>query len=142
MPLFFVYLYAMQKPIILRIKPRPAPRPRLGKNGAYNPSWYTQYKKDIVKMILSHNIKKKDYAVLYVVLGLPYPKTVKGGESKRIEGYPHRGHSGDTDNYIKGVKDAIQQSGIIEDDCQIYSETCTKVYTRTTGYILFFLEEM
>lgn len=129
----------MQKPEILRIKPRPAPRPRLGKNGAYNPSWYTQYKKDLVILIKSLHIEKKDYNSLYVVFGLPYPKQVKGGQDNKIEAAPHRIHSGDADNFMKGIKDAIQQAGIIEDDCQIFFETSCKVWTKTEGYIQFFL---
>lgn len=113
----------------------------MGKNGAYNPSWYTQYKKDIVNLLKSHNIPKKDYSILNVIFGLPYPKKVIGGEKAKIEGLPHRGHSGDTDNYMKGVKDAIENAGLFSNDCQIFSETTTKVFTRTSGYIIIFLQE-
>ncbi len=129
----------MKEPIILRIKPRPAPRPRLGKNGTYNPSWYTKYKKDLVLMIKSYHIELKDYSKLNVIFGIPYPKVVVGGEKNRIEGVPRRDHTGDADNYMKGIKDAIEQSGIIKDDCQIYFETSCKLYTKTEGYIQFFL---
>jgi Holliday junction resolvase RusA-like endonuclease len=130
----------MEEPVILRIKPRPAPRPRLGKNGAYNESWYTKYKKDLIFLLKSAKIPlHKKYNELYVVFGLPYPKTVKGGQKMKIEGAPHFSDSGDVDNFTKGIKDALQQAGIIENDCMIYHESCTKLWTCTDGYIRIFL---
>jgi Holliday junction resolvase RusA-like endonuclease len=130
----------MKEPIRLMIKPRAAPRPRLGKNGAYNESWYTQYKKDIVILIKQAKIPKGDYSQLYAIFGMPYPQVVKGGNKMKIEGLPHRIHSGDTDNITKGLKDAIQNAGLVEDDCSIYLNCCSKLWTKTGGYIEFYLE--
>lgn len=131
----------MLNPEILHITPRPAPRPRLGKYGAYNESWYTKYKKDITILLKGLHIPKKDYAKLEVRFGMPYPKTVKGGEKNKIEGMPHRINSGDVDNLLKPLKDAMQDVGILQNDCQIYYEAGCKVWTNTTGYIMFFLQE-
>lgn len=129
----------MKEPLVIRIKPRPSPRPRLGKHGAYNPSWYTAYKKELVGVIKGANIPKKEYSELYVVFGLPYPKNVIGGKKEKIEAKPNVSGSGDLDNFIKGIKDAITQAQIINDDCQIYIERSCKVWTNTEGYIKFIL---
>ena len=123
----------------IKITPRPAPRPRLGKYGAYNESWYTSYKKELILKIKTSGLAKLDYSILYIQFGLPYPKTVKGGEKMRIEGAPHRNDNGDVDNFIKPVKDALQQSGLINNDCQFYLVCGEKTYTKSSGFIFFAL---
>ena len=135
----------MIQPLHIPIKPRPAPRPRFGRDKrgnvrTYNHSWYTKYKEALTLTIKSANIPKKDYSKLYVTIGIPYPKHIKGGQKAKIEALPHRKASGDTDNFVKGIKDAIEQAGVLTNDCQIYYEVVCKVWTKTDGYIEFFLK--
>lgn len=127
---------------IVKIVPRPTPRPRLGKNGAYNESWYTKYKNDIVVQLNTSKFKKQcsDYGTLFIRFGMPYPKIVKGGIKAKIESRPHQTNSGDLDNLTKGVKDALQKAGILVNDCQIYCEFVSKVWTNSKGYITIKLE--
>ena len=125
--------------IYLEIKPRPAPRPRLGRNGAYNESWYTSYKKDLILLLKAQRIPVADYKEIHVIFGMPYPQVVKGGQKMKIEGLPHRSDSGDVDNLLKPIKDALQQAGTLVNDCQIYHSPSMKLWTKTSGYIHFFL---
>jgi len=133
----------MKESIILRIKPRPTPRPKFNSytKTAYNPTWYTNYKKELIVLILQQKrlIPKKDYHEIHVRFGVPYPKQVKGGKKMKIEGLPNVEGNGDVDNYIKGIKDALEQAGVFTNDCQVYFDCAAKVNTCTNGYIEFIL---
>ena len=39
----------------------------------------------------------------------------------------------DTDNLQKGLKDAMTKLGWWKDDCQVFSEHVTKIYSRVPG---------
>lgn len=121
------------------IVPMPTPRPRVGKHGAYNTPKYTQYKRDLGFLLKALHIPKDDYGVLYATFAFPFPKTVKGGEKAKIEYLPMRDKC-DCDNLSKGLMDALESVGIIEDDRQIYELHVSKLRTNTGGYIKFRLE--
>ena len=133
---------------IIYICPKPTPRPRVKtifKNGkrincTYYPPEYQLYKDNLCLMLKQLRIDPKDYTTLWVSFGIPYPKTVKGGNKQRIEGKKHL-QKPDLDNFLKGLKDGLTQSGtLLTDDSTICEIHASKVFTNTTGYIKFLLE--
>ena len=114
----------------LLITPMPTPRPRLSKFGVYNPTEYTNYKKSLIALLKYSGIKKDDYDYLEVRFYFPYAKNTP--KKNLIEGYPLRSKC-DTDNLTKGLKDALEQGGFIEDDRQICGEYCAKYYTTSSA---------
>ena len=133
---------------IINICPKPTPRPRVKniiKNGkrinlTYYPGEYQSYKDLLCIKMKQLSIEPKDYTILWVSFGIPYPKTVKGGKKERIEGKKHL-QKPDLDNFLKGLKDSLTQSGILlTDDSTICEIHASKVWTNTEGYIKFLLE--
>lgn len=88
-------------------------------------------------LIKATNIQKDDYDYIHARFFFPYPKAT--AQKRRIEGYPMRIKC-DLDNLTKGLKDALEQGGIIEDDRQICAEFCEKYYTTGEPRIEFELE--
>lgn len=132
----------------LNIKPKPTPRPRVktvlkhGKriNCTYYPEEYQKYKDELCLTLKSLSIVPRDYCVLYVVFGVPYPKTVVGGNKNKIESKLHK-QKPDLDNLLKGLKDGLTQSGVLAtDDSTICIVHASKLWTNSEGYIDFLLE--
>jgi Holliday junction resolvase RusA-like endonuclease len=131
----------------INICPKPTPRPRVKsiiKNGkkinlTYYPSPYMKYKKDLCWLIKGLKIPNKDYKILWATFGVPYPKTIKGGEKSKIESQPLR-NKFDCDNVLKGLMDALEDAQVLSNDNQIYIIHVCKLRTKTTGYINFSLE--
>jgi len=95
------------------VTPKPTPRPRLGKNGVYNPSTYTKYKNNLVKWISLLKIPRKDYDMIWAKFFIPYPKNTS--KKKLIDKYPLK-EVFDCDNVIKGLCDALEQAKVINND--------------------------
>jgi Holliday junction resolvase RusA-like endonuclease len=122
----------------LPIDPYPTSRPRLGKGGAYNAPKYTKYKNNLIILIKSLHIPKNDYSYVRINFFFPYPKTT--AKKDRIENAPMR-YKYDIDNLIKAIFDALQQSGVLEDDRIISGVYAEKLFTTNQqGYIEFELE--
>jgi Holliday junction resolvase RusA-like endonuclease len=122
----------------LPIDPYPTSRPRLGKHGAYNTSKYTKYKNDLILLMKSLHIPKEDYSYVRIHFYFPYPSSTP--KKDRIEKAPMR-YKYDVDNLIKAIFDALQQSGIVEDDRVISGVYAEKLFTTNQqGYIEFELE--
>lgn len=108
----------------LPIDPYPTSRPRLGKNGnTYNTAKYTKYKSNLIILMKSLHIPKNDYSYVRIHFYFPYPKAT--AQKDRIQNAPMR-YKYDVDNLIKAIFDALQQSGIVEDD-RIISGVCGKI---------------
>lgn len=95
--------------VVFNIAPVPCPRPRIGRFGAYYPPKYNRF--------------KKEFATLLENMKLPEPRTTPC--SVYLEFVCHRPAKpanpfpiGDTDNYIKSVKDAVQGEAWFADDKQ------------------------
>lgn len=123
----------------LPIDPYPTSRPRLGKNGnTYNTSKYTKYKSNLIILMKSLHIPKNDYSYVRIHFYFPYPKAT--AQKDRIQNAPMR-YKYDVDNLIKAIFDALQQSGIVEDDRIISGVYAEKLFTTNEqGYIEFELE--
>jgi len=121
------------------IAPKPTPRPRVGKFGTTYPPAYRQYKKDLNWLVKALRVPKKDYAVLHVEFGFPYAKSTP--KKDRIEGKPMRVKC-DLDNTEKGIMDALEKMGVLDNDAQICGKLSSKCWTNTGGYIRFSLYEL
>ena len=106
------------------IKPRPTPRPR-GKAGqkAYYPKDYQSYKDELEWLIKQAwmEAKKtetvKPYAVHITVYKDRFDVSIRNSWRERD------GVRGDLDNIQKGVVDALQAVGVIEDDRFVHEMT-------------------
>jgi len=117
------------------LPPKPTPRPRLGKYGAYNKSDYTKYKNDMIILVKSLNIPREDYCHLSARFLFPYPK--KTSKKNRKEFAPIRNKC-DLDNLVKGLMDVLEKTDVINNDRQFSSLFLEKRYTlRERGSIEF-----
>jgi Holliday junction resolvase RusA-like endonuclease len=122
----------------LDIEGYPCQRPRLGKNGAYNPAKYTKHKNDLIILMKSLNIPKKNYKAVKLAFYFPYPKSTP--LKKRIDLAPMN-YKYDIDNLIKSFFDALQQSGVITDDRTICGVYAIKLFSvENKGWIEFDIE--
>jgi len=116
----------------------PTPRPRFGKNGAYNTTKYSKYKKAIIFFLSELKIPVGDYDYIHAKFFVPYPKSTP--KKTLIDNYPLR-QCFDCDNVIKGLCDALQDAKIIEDD-RLFSSMFVEKYrtTQAEGRIEFELQ--
>lgn len=97
--------------------PIPAPRPRSGRHGVYNPSHYTVYKRALAEAIRS--------AYPDVVASVPSErekcrtKWLATNRYHLVVTVYRAKRTGDWDNYAKTVCDALQDAGVIGNDNQI-----------------------
>jgi len=108
---------------VIEITPMGAPRPRVTRNGTYNPTRYTNYKRAIA--LQCRHIKKHDGPVkLTLAFQFRYPKS--WSKKRKAETHYHASKP-DTDNLIKGIKDAL--NGIAyRDDAQVVHVEAIKYY--------------
>ncbi|UCD07280.1 MAG: RusA family crossover junction endodeoxyribonuclease [Candidatus Aenigmatarchaeota archaeon] len=92
----------------------------------YYPAKYGKYKEALALMIQAKGIPKEDYGEIRAIFYLPYPKRTP--KYKRVEGSPHRVKP-DTDNFAKGLLDALEIAGVLKNDSQIYATFFSKFYT-------------
>lgn len=118
--------------IYINIRPTPAPRPRVTKNGTYNPANYTKYKRDIAeasKGIFEHSQKPMHLHCYF------YFKIPKSWNKQQKQDPPHHTSKPDVDNLLKGIKDAL--NGIAyKDDSQIVSVFALKKYEENDGVFI------
>jgi Holliday junction resolvase RusA-like endonuclease len=111
---------------ILDIEGKPTPRPRFNGRVAYMPKSYNDYQKKLVILIQEKNLKKGDFCRINITFHFMYPKSTP--KYKLIDGLPLRTNF-DTDNLAKGVMDAIEKAGLVEDDRQLYQLKVDKYRT-------------
>ena len=112
--------------IIIPIKPKPAPRPRVTRRGAYNPKEYTDYKSIIglaykAKFGAEKSTKPITLAVEFI---FKYPKS--WSKKKKDETLYHTSKP-DVDNLVKSIKDALNGIAYI-DDSQVWNIQASKRY--------------
>jgi Holliday junction resolvase RusA-like endonuclease len=118
--------------VVLNIEPRPAPRPRVTRWGAYNDPRYTAYKELIAKEIKQvMKISKlsiiKDAISLNLEFHIAIPKSYTKKQKQDLIG-KFKTSKPDIDNYIKGVMDALNGVCWI-DDAQVCQITAVKHYS-------------
>jgi Holliday junction resolvase RusA-like endonuclease len=121
---------------------RPAPRPRVDRGRAHNPSWYTCQKRKLARDLarLVPPLGEGETAVTIDVL-LPRPKShwCKAGLAASAPAWPPA-RAGDVDNLAKAVLDALVVGGVLPDDSQVVDLTVRKAYaprSREPGFRLW-----
>lgn len=124
--------------VFINIRPKPAPRPRVTKNGTYNAGDYTKYKKEISvagKEVFELSSKPLH---LYVAFFFEVPKSWT--KAKKASN-PFHVSKPDVDNLIKGIKDAL--NGIAyKDDSQVVSVFALKQYAENDGVFIQLKEKI
>ena len=105
--------------IKIPIKPKPAPRPRLGRYGVYNLQSYTDYKDDLRQYFNCIDIIDNQPIFLDVTFYMPFPKSYTKKQRMTLLG-KHCIIKPDIDNLVKGVMDAML--GCVYHDDNIVAE--------------------
>ena len=111
---------------MLDIAGMPTPRPRFNGKFAYMPKTYNDYQKSLVALIHEIGIEKRDYCRIKMTFHFSYPKSTP--KYKRLDGAPLRSKF-DCDNLAKGVMDALEKAGVVDDDRQFYQVKVDKYRT-------------
>ncbi len=124
--------------VFINIRPKPAPRPRVTKNGAYNDGAYTKYKRDIALICKSKFELSTEALHLHVCF---YFKIPKSWTKARKENPPFHTSRPDVDNLVKSIKDAL--NGVAyKDDSQIVSAFALKQYAENDGVFIQLKEKI
>ncbi len=111
--------------ILIKIRPKAAPRPRVTRNGTYNPKGYTDYKKAI-SIISKTKFEVKETALKMKIEF--FFKVPKSWSKVKKENIPHHTSKPDVDNLVKSIKDAL--NGVAyKDDSQVISVFARKQYS-------------
>jgi Holliday junction resolvase RusA-like endonuclease len=123
--------------------PTPNIKPRTTRNfiGVYQPigQWYYAILQEFTKLTKLEGFEKLD-GPLYLNCKFYFQRPKKhyktnGELNPKYATFWHTSKP-DTDNLLKGLKDAITKSGYIFDDAQICHETSLKIYSETPKTII------
>lgn len=119
------------KSTFIKIKPKPAPRPRVTRNGTYNDKSYTEYKNAIKLAYISVHGKTQNTNPIMMVLEFFF-ETPKSWSKKKKEDAKWHISRPDADNLSKSIKDAL--NGVAyKDDSQVCFLQVRKQYARFNG---------
>ena len=119
--------------IFVPIKPMPAPRPRVTRNGTHNPTDYTIYKR-AVGMIARRRFRRPEEGPVAMHIDFLF-EVPKSWSKKRKAAAKWHTSRPDIDNLQKGIKDAL--NGIAyKDDSQVCQVTARKQYADRSGIII------
>jgi Holliday junction resolvase RusA-like endonuclease len=120
-------------------EPVPFQRPRFNGRFAFNDTRYSAYKKDLATAVQKECRGQ--------ITPAPEPNTkarslfLNTNRYKlRVRAYRSR-NTGDVDNFVKTVLDALQDSGVIADDCQVDKIIGEKFIDKVCPRISFLLEQ-
>lgn len=115
--------------IFIPIKPMPAPRPRVTRNGTYNDPKYTNYKKAIALYCQIHfGVSEKPIA-MHLIFLFDIPKS--WSKQKKQDAIWHTSRP-DIDNLQKGVMDSLNGIAYV-DDAQVCYLSVKKQYAEVAG---------
>lgn len=122
--------------VFIEIKPKAAPRPRVTRNGTYNPKSYTDYKKAIALISKTKFKKSSEPLKMHIDFFFKIPKSWSKVKKENI---PHHTSRPDIDNLIKSIKDAL--NGVAyDDDSQVVSIFARKQYADRDGVLIEIIE--
>lgn len=114
----------------------PAPRPRVTRNGTYNDPKYTNYKKAIALYCQRHFEVSDKPIAMHLIFLFDIPKSWNKAKKDRAIWHTSRP---DSDNLVKGVKDAL--NGIAySDDAQVCYVSAKKQYAEVSGIEIEIIE--
>lgn len=106
---------------LLRIDPKPCPRPRVALRGrvpvAYYPADYQKWKEEARCALAYEGVPLQGPLRVTIQCQVKRPKTTKLPAPKP-----------DIDNYVKSVLDAMTQAGVWEDDTQVVQVLADKMW--------------
>lgn len=115
--------------IDLALEPVSCPRPRISKWGVYYPSIYKQFQKQTKEELLKYkDALESNDAPMHIVFTFVFKRPKYMYNKKYSSSRIIHTKKPDLDNLVKAVNDALQSSGIIKDDSQIYAFTAMKYY--------------
>ena len=124
---------SMAESYILDITPRPAPRPIRSRGVIRMPSWYKDYKGNVIDALREEGVRGgPDVFGLIIQSFFKYPKSTK--PSGLVEGQ-FTSINKDLDNLSKGVLDALQDGRFIGNDKQIAFLISAKMRTIQSPHI-------
>lgn len=110
------------------MKPFPAPRPRLGRNGTYNPKNYTKYKKDFLTEAKKQCKTYYEGAIrLEAIFFMEIPASTSKKKREQLIGEYHIKRP-DADNLLKTIKDSLNGT-FYKDDSQVCEVKMMKIYS-------------
>jgi Holliday junction resolvase RusA-like endonuclease len=125
-----------QTKLFIPIKPIPAPRPRVTRHGTYNDPKYTNYKKAIA-LYCQHYFGVSDKPIaMHVIFLFGIPKSWSKQKKEAIIWHTSRP---DSDNLLKGIKDALNGIAYI-DDAQVCYVSAKKQYAENEGIEIEIIE--
>ena len=125
--------------IFIKIKPKPAPRPHVTRNGTYNNKDYTDYKRVIAQTYRARHGKSLNTNPIAMKLDFFF-EVPKSWSNKKKENAKWHVSRPDTDNLVKSIKDAL--NGVAyKDDSQVCHLQARKQYAEFSG-VRIEIEEM
>jgi len=124
--------------LFIQIRPKPAPRPRVTRNGTYNAKEYSQYK-EIIR--LAYVAKNKGYPTEKpIAMNIDFFFAIpKSWSKKKKETAKWHTSRPDTDNLVKSIKDAL--NGVAyKDDSQVCNLFARKQYASFDGVKIEIIE--
>lgn len=122
--------------IFIPLTPMPAPRPRVTRNGTYNDPKYTNYKKAIGMLSKSHFSVSDHPIAMHIIFYFAIPKS--WSKQKKDNAIWHTSRP-DSDNLLKGVKDALNGIAYV-DDAQVCYVSAKKQYSFRVGIDIEIIE--
>jgi len=117
--------------LFIKIRPKPAPRPRVTRNGTYNTKEYTQYKKLIQMAYKARNKEQPTEQPIYMKIDFFFAIPKSWSKKKKETAKWHTSRP-DTDNLVKSIKDAL--NGVVyKDDSQVSVLFARKQYAAFDG---------
>jgi Holliday junction resolvase RusA-like endonuclease len=109
--------------------PIAATRPRVGKHGTYNVGDYAKYKEDLSFAISATALRHSWH--------LSDKLPITGKLALRVRYYRSDKRRVDIDNLVKCTMDALQQSGLIQNDSDIQELHAMKLYDKENPRVWF-----
>ena len=123
--------------IWIPIRPIPAPRPRVTRNGTYNDPKYTNYKKAI-SLVAKSKFKTPIDSAIFMKIELFFSIPKSWSKAKKEEAKWHTSRP-DADNLAKGIKDALNGIAYV-DDAQVCFMQVRKQYAQEDGILIEILD--
>ena len=95
---------------------------------------YWEYKDLLKSEAKKHNYKLTEI-LKDITFVIPFPKSYNQKKKQSLEGKPHT-LKPDTDNIIKGFKDALIKDSLLKDDCEVHTYNNIRKIWGETGKII------
>lgn len=105
----------------------------------YYPKPYQQYVNQLSWLLAAEHIPKQDYHCLAIEFHFSYAPSI--ANKNKIDGLPCR-QLYDNDNLAKGIMDALEKLGVLNNDRQISQLNVKKYWTTSNDHIIITLDSI